>query len=137
MKLPAIICDIDGTIALPNGRNHYDSTKFDQDIVNEPVKQILDMFTNGESVLDIILVTGREEKFRQATENWLKQNEIHFSKLFMRSDNNQEVNAKVKFDIFQKEIKNNFKILFALDDSTEACKMWKLLGIKCLQIKAV
>jgi predicted kinase len=37
-KLPkAIICDLDGTLALHNGRNPYDASTCDEDLVNMPV----------------------------------------------------------------------------------------------------
>src|SRR6266567_2110776 len=37
-ELPdAVICDLDGTLALMNGRNVYDAAKCEEDIVNKPV----------------------------------------------------------------------------------------------------
>ena len=43
---PAIICDLDGTLALLNGRNPYDASTAESDAVNEPVAMVLAHFSN-------------------------------------------------------------------------------------------
>lgn len=41
-ELPkAIICDLDGTLALMNGRNPFDASKCDEDEINNPVANVL------------------------------------------------------------------------------------------------
>src|SRR6056297_2761465 len=40
----AIICDIDGTLALRNGRSPFEFDKIDQDKVNEPILNILKQY---------------------------------------------------------------------------------------------
>jgi predicted kinase len=42
----AIICDLDGTLALMNGRNPFDASKCEEDILNEPVATVLKTFKN-------------------------------------------------------------------------------------------
>ena len=38
----AIICDLDGTLALMNGRNPFDASKCDEDLLNVPVAEYIE-----------------------------------------------------------------------------------------------
>lgn len=63
MTLPkAILCDIDGTLALLGNRNPYDPTS-GEDLINYPIANILEVYDNQKLfAVDVILITGRDEK---------------------------------------------------------------------------
>nr|WP_258932547.1 hypothetical protein [Flavobacterium oreochromis] len=61
----AIICDLDGTLALMNGRNPFDASKCDEDLLNVPVANVLKNY--HQLGYKILLVSGREDKFQAPT----------------------------------------------------------------------
>jgi hypothetical protein len=136
MNLPkAIICDIDGTLALLGNRNRYDPTT-GEDILNDPIANILKVY-DSQTVLpvDLIIVTGREEKYREFTKNWLDANEIsHYKQLYMRKNGDYRKDYIIKKEIYEKEIKGKYEVLFVLDDRDQVVKMWREEGLTCLQV---
>jgi hypothetical protein len=136
MNLPkAIICDIDGTLALLGNRNRYDPTT-GVDVLNDPIANILKVY-DSQTVLqvDLIIVTGREEKYRDFTENWLEANEIsHYKQLYMRKTGDYRKDYIIKKEIYEKEVKGKYEVLFVLDDRDQVVKMWREEGLTCLQV---
>jgi predicted kinase len=63
----AIICDLDGTLALLGERSPYDASRAEQDLPNEPVIRVL-LATVAYEGARVFLVSGREERFRKQTE---------------------------------------------------------------------
>ena len=129
----AIICDLDGTLALMNNRNPYNATHCDQDILNEPVANLLRMFyDNG---YQILLVSGREERFRQPTIRFLENYDIKYHQLWMRPSQDCRKDSIVKKEIFDKEIAGKYYIEFILDDRNQVVEMWrKELRLPCFQV---
>lgn len=78
MNLPkAIICDLDGTLALIEHRSPYDASTAEQDILNNPIANILHVYSHQtEFPIDIILLSGRDEKYRRPTAQWLEKHGI-------------------------------------------------------------
>lgn len=138
----AIICDLDGTLALPNGRNPYDASTCMDDLLNEPIARILGMASFASNEDDkgikpkkIILVSGREDKYRQETGNWLAAKEIEFESLFMRKTGDWRKDSVIKKEIYEKEIRGKYNVLFVLDDRNAVVSMWRReLGFTCLQV---
>lgn len=63
---PAVICDLDGTLALHQGRDPFDWSGIPEDAIDPRLEQILkDYCCKG---VEIIFVTGRPERARAATE---------------------------------------------------------------------
>src|ERR1035437_2255057 len=85
----AIICDLDGTLAFPTDRTFYEEEKCKNDIVNFPVAKIISMYM--EDGYTILFTSGRQEKGRIATTEWLQTHLVNTfignkHKLFMRKD---------------------------------------------------
>lgn len=136
MALPkVIICDIDGTLAILGERNHYDPTT-GEDTLNFPVANILQVYAHQKvSPVELILLTGREEKYRKVTEDWLKKHDItHYKKLLMRKNGDFRKDFVIKKEIYLKHIKNEFDVLFVLEDRDQVVKMWREEGLTCLQV---
>jgi predicted kinase len=123
----AIICDLDGTLALLNGRNPFDAANCDKDLLNEPVASIL----KGRTV---ILVSGRDDKYRKPTLRFLEQHNIVYEMLLMRKNKDQRKDSIVKREIFEKHIRPNYNIDFVLDDRNQVVAMWREMGLTCLQV---
>jgi len=134
-KPKVILCDIDGTLALLGERDRFDPTT-GEDTLNYPIANILQVYDNQQVIpVELILITGREDKYRIATEEWLKKHKItHYKKLLMRRTSDFRKDFVVKKELYEKEIKNNYDVLFVLEDRDQVVKMWRELGLTCLQV---
>lgn len=136
MNMPnAIICDIDGTLALLGERDRYNPTT-GEDLLNLPVANILKVYAHQTLFpVELIIMTGREEKYRKVTEEWLQKNDItHYKNLFMRRNNDYRKDFLVKKEIYEEKIKEKYEILFVLEDRDQVVKMWREEGLTCLQV---
>lgn len=131
-NLPAaIICDIDGTIAIKGDRDIYDGSKVHLDSVNEPVMSILKkMYTDNV----IIMVSGRDGQYEDATRRWLIENGVPHDFLFMRKPGDRRKDSIVKEEIFDNEIRGSFFVRFVLDDRNQVVDMWRRIGLPCFQV---
>jgi predicted kinase len=129
---PTIICDIDGTMAIHTNRSPYDHDKCDRDIVNRVVFNITHLFVK--EGYKIVYLTGREDKFRFKTEDWLVSNGCPNGPLLMRPSGDVRKDYIVKQEIFDKCIRNVYNVRFALDDRDQVVSMWRRMGLTCLQV---
>ena len=140
-----IIVDIDGTLALINGRNPYDDTLIHTDKPNTPVVNIVKRFKNfytidnffnpAESLNRIIIISGRMDKCRPQTVEWLLNNNIQYDALFMRKTDDYRQDSVVKREIYEKYIKNFYNVEAWFDDRDQVVKMVREeLGLLCLQV---
>lgn len=129
----AILCDLDGTLALLNGRNPYEAEGCEMDLLNEPVANVVKTYhTLG---YRIILLSGRKDTARLQTENWLKRHEIHYDLLLMRAGDDGRKDAIIKSELFHLFIRDKFYIEFILDDRNQVVDMWRNeLGLPCWQV---
>ncbi len=137
MKKPAIIVDIDGTIANHIGkegaRSHYDFSKVHLDLPHTDVIELITML--AESGYAIIFVSGRMEQCRDQTAVWIAEH-TPFKKfeLFMRKDRDQRSDAIVKKEIYHGKIEPHYKIKYVFDDRDRVVEMWRSLGLRCFQV---
>ena len=134
-----LICfDIDGTLADVSHRVHYWRQKpknwnmFKSEMVNDdPIEQICtiarEMAFTGHQ---IILCSGRSNDTRGWTEQWLTDQGIEWSKLYMRADNDYRHD-----DIVKKELLDQIVVDFGkkpdivFDDRPRVVKMWRENGV--------
>ncbi len=129
----AIICDLDGTLALMNGRNPFDASLCDEDILNNPVANVLINYKN--LGYKIILLSGREDKFEAPTLKFLSNNLIEFDVLLMRKTSDNRKDSIIKKEIFDAEIRDKYQIEFVLDDRNQVVDMWRNeLQLPCFQV---
>ena len=130
-KPKAIIVDIDGTLAHMNNRTPFDYTKVKDDYCDVVIKDIV--MTYQDLGFDILFVSGRDDSCRTETLEWLGNNMIVFKALFMRKTGDKRHDWEVKKEIYQNEIEPFYSVFFCLDDRDQIVKMWRELGLKCLQ----
>jgi hypothetical protein len=143
----AIIVDIDGCIADLSHRLHFikppEGQKKDwpafyaamkDDEVNWWCRTILASMIKNEVVC--IFVTGRPEEYRETTEDWLR-NKAHIKNfvLFMRQNNDYSHADDFKKRVYEDSIKNEFDVLFAIDDDPKIVDMWFSVGLPSLYVK--
>ena len=129
----AVICDLDGTLSLLNGRDPYDASSADEDLLNVPVARVLQMAkAQGYKV---ILLSGREQLYREPTERFLSKHQIAYDLLLMRTTNDYRKDNIIKKELFQQEIAGKYFIEFLLDDRNQVVDMWrKDLQLPCFQV---
>lgn len=129
----AVICDLDGTLSLLNGRDPYDASSADEDLLNVPVARVLQMAkAQGYKV---ILLSGREQLYREPTERFLSKHQIAYDLLLMRTTNDYRKDNIIKKELFQQEIAGKYFIEFLLDDRNQVVDMWrKDLHLPCFQV---
>ena len=128
----AIICDLDGTLAFPTDRSFYEEEKCKNDILNFPVANVLSMYKD--TGYTIIFTSGRQEKGREATINWLSTHLVnmfigHKHKLYMRRDGDMRDDTVVKKEIYDSYIKDNYHVEAVFDDRVKVVRMWESLGL--------
>lgn len=129
----AIICDLDGTLALMNGRNPFDASKCDEDLVNTPVANVLKNY--HQLGYKILLVSGREDKFKEPTLRFLAKHQIPFDNLLMRKTKDNRKDSIIKKEIYNEHIIENYFIEFVLDDRNQVVDTWrKELKLPCFQV---
>tara|TARA_R100000808_G_C2155393_1_gene167751 strand:+ start:4376 stop:4816 length:441 start_codon:yes stop_codon:yes gene_type:complete len=137
-----ILCDIDGTIANVLHRINYVkgkeknweefNSRANNDSVKEDIANILREFYRDDET-EIHIVTGREDKWKQDTEEWLRVNDIPFHGLYMRGLGDSRSDADVKRDIYNTHFADK-KVWFVLEDRDKVVKMWRDLGLSCMQV---
>jgi predicted kinase len=150
-KPECIIVDLDGTAAIHNGRGPFETTRCDEDLVDNSVSCIvfsydlmMDEFRKSlgdELQHKIIFLSGREgtEEVRGKTLKWLLDD---FGvadltegcwELFMRAEGDSRPDFIVKYELYNKHIRGQLNPIFSLDDRNQVVRLWRELGLKCLQ----
>lgn len=129
-NLPAaILCDLDGTLALFTNRGPFDTAKCEDDALSIPVYQTMQamrtMYLQEGKELHIILMSGREDKFRPHTERWLQKHKVYADHLYMRKAGDFRKDAIVKRELFDAHVKGKYNVLFVLDDRDQVVRMWR------------
>jgi hypothetical protein len=129
----AIIVDVDGTLALRSERGPYEWEKLASDVPNHSIAELVTRLV--QSGLSLVLVTGREERYRASTLSWLEQLFPFHYELYCRRDNDYRSDVEVKREIFEARIKDKFSIVAVFDDRTRVVQMWREeIGLTCLQV---
>lgn len=141
-KPNCIIVDIDGTLAHMTTRKGYPYAwhRVKEDSVDQTVADIVRKYAqrnvNDEDYTRIIIVSGRDEVCKNETKEWLNDNNIPFDFLFMRPAGDNRKDTIIKKEIFDLYIKNQYRVLFILDDRNSVVKMWREeVGVKVLQVE--
>ncbi|MDR3261721.1 MAG: hypothetical protein LBT78_07780 [Tannerella sp.] len=125
-RQPCIICDIDGTLAYNTHRDIYNYDNVIRDAHNLHLKNLLDLILKGNDNIQLLFVSGREEKCREQTEEWLRNlfPEVNFC-LYMRLSRDTRQDAIVKEEIFIRYIINKYNILAVFDDRDQCVNLWR------------
>lgn len=148
-----IWCDLDGTLCNVNHRvpllkelenkglsyrERIDlfTAQCDNDQVNDwCLKLIRAMRAKG---YPILFVTGRSEKFRSETCNWMMHyldlDLLYRSSLFMRPEGSSQADSEFKESIYMNQIKPHYQVLFCLEDRPSVACMLRSHGLICLQV---
>jgi FMN phosphatase YigB (HAD superfamily) len=136
MTNTAYIFDIDGTIAdnshrqqfvrsKPKNWKAYNSMMADDKPIDATIAVCNTLYTGA----DIILCTGRQEKDRKLTEDWLLAHKVEYDELFMRKTEDFRDDTIVKKEMLDKIRELGYAIVGAFDDRPKVVAMWRTNGI--------
>jgi predicted kinase len=132
-SLPAaVLCDIDGTLAIHAGRGPYDLERCEGDLLNAPVNQTLENHLNQGDA--IILLSGRQEEYRAHTERWLAKHGVVYDELWMRPAEDRRGDDIVKGELFDAHVRGRFNVRMVLDDRDRVVALWRRIGLTCWQV---
>lgn len=136
-KPMAVMADLDGTVALLNGRSPYDETCVSADLPNEPVIEVVNWAEHHG--YDIVFMSGRTDGCYEDTERWLRKHVIPESfgpiTLFMRVAGDTRPDHVVKLELFNAYVRNQYQVQFVLDDRDQVVKLWRSIGLPTFQVQ--
>lgn len=152
----AIICDVDGTIALMNfsKRSPFEYIKANEDKPNQPV---IDLVLNTAKSLEchIVFLSARENvnfsskrsehnNAYDLTKWWIHRHVfdrmaaptgIPGWELILRDKGDHRKDCYVKYDIYNKEVAPRYDVKYVFDDRNQVVDMWRNgLGLQCMQV---
>ncbi|MGW0030420.1 phosphatase domain-containing protein [Streptomyces sp. NPDC003314] len=129
----AVMCDIDGTLALRVDRGPYDFTRCDRDVLNVSVRDALRAFRSAQRDR-IVLLSGRSEDHRALTEEWLARHEVPYDELWMRASGDGRGDDLVKAELFDAHVRHRYAVRVSLDDRDRVVALWRRLGLPTWQV---
>lgn len=140
--MSAIIIDLDGTLCNVSHRVHFVKTQppnwpafFDACVDDTPNPAIVALVRMARtSYHQIIYVSGRPDTHRAQTVDWLERHRLALhALLLMRPAGDYRPDAVLKRELYEAHIAGRYNILFTVDDRSVVVKMWRELGLTCLQ----
>jgi phosphoglycolate phosphatase-like HAD superfamily hydrolase len=131
------VFDIDGTIAnlehrlhlLPNWDAFFDACDNDA-----PIDHIIDVARALHQHSDIVYVSGRSDRVRDATVQWLEKHGLPPGRLYMRRAGDHQQDDTLKVELLAELRADGFEPIMAFDDRTRVVKAWRAAGIPCAQV---
>ncbi|MFD3874715.1 AAA family ATPase [Streptomyces sp. NPDC058623] len=129
----AVMCDIDGTLALLGNRGPYDFSRCELDLLNESVRHALDAFRRADDDV-IVLLSGRSEEHRPQTESWLRGHRVPYDELWMRAAGDTRRDDVVKAELFDAHVRDRYAVRVSLDDRDRVVAVWRRMGLPTWQV---
>lgn len=126
--------DLDGTLALMNGRDPFDWDRVGEDLPNIPVVKIARTLIRDGQQLGFL--SGRKEKSRRRSTIWLLHHLVipEVEHLWMRADDDNRPDEVVKREIYLTKIKPFHDIEGVYDDRDKVVRMWREEELTCFQV---
>lgn len=142
---PCIIVDLDGTVALHQGRGPFEWDKIDTDKCDPRMKRLIERY-----ILDgvnVIFLTGRNKTSiaYAKTFDWLAKYFPYYKtdrntlkkfykwNLIMRDEKDYRPSTISKKELYEQYIEGKFNVLAVFEDSNRCVEMWRSLGLLTLQ----
>lgn len=126
-----IVIDMDGTTSLLNGRNPYDAKGCINDLPNEPVVGLIHELQHSTA---IIAVSGREDKDKDETLEWVRNHAINLTAAHLRKTGDNRPDDIIKTEIYLEHILPFYNVRFVLDDRDRVVEAIRALGIPVFQV---
>lgn len=133
-----ILVDMDATLFLnTSGRPFYGDDLEPTDILkDEPIPAVVEIVKNYQATGKLVVgLSGREDKpqIRACTIKQCENVGINLDALVLRPIGSRKRGDVSKKELFEKNIQGKYYVDFVLDDSDKVVKMYRDLGLTCLQ----
>ena len=130
--MPAVIVDIDGTLAKMTDRGPFEQDKVLTDRPNTPVVELVQHLYEN---YNIIIFTGREgtKQCERDTLKWLDNHLIPWHFFYMRSPKDYRKDSIIKYELYKTFVQDKFDVRFIIDDRQQVVDMWRSIGLTVLQ----
>ncbi|AFY62855.1 polynucleotide kinase/ligase [Samia ricini nucleopolyhedrovirus] len=126
----AVLCDLDGTVAVPTNRSFYD---FDERVLQDaPRANVIACVKHLAASHDavVVFISGRSAACELATRQWI---DIHVApnayELFMRPLNDHSKDSLLKLKLFDEHVRRRFNVVAVFDDRPCVVRTWQDLKI--------
>ena len=134
--------DIDGTLADPTHRLHHiekhprDWDAFFADCGDDvPIPHICELArTLNDADHTIVLVSGRSNQCRTATEAWRRLQGLDGLPLYMRRAGDHRPDDEIKGELLDLIVADGFQPTMVFEDRSRVVAMWRRRGIPCAQV---
>jgi len=139
-----VVFDIDGTIADCSHRLQFAQTKqwdeFHQRCLEDHVIiNVADLLRASNAIAKVILLTGRPEKYRHLTQEWLRLSKLdeHYEELIMRPDDDWSHDHQMKIAALERKFGSKEEVLknvwLVIDDRESVVEGLRNYGLTVLQ----
>lgn len=140
---PTVVVDMDGTIADASRREakflrrkKKDWPGFFRDMENDPpIKEVLERVLELSETHDIVILTGRPDRYRPQTEAWLKRHKVPALSVLMRRQGDSRPDYEAKSELMR-ELLETRDVVMALDDREPVCESYRALGVNAVLIES-
>ena len=135
-KPAAIVVDMDATLCVnTSGRPFYGEGAAEGMLTDTPIEELVELLNLNHLYYHIIILTGREDtpEIRKATEKWLINHGIEFSKVIMRPQGDLTKGNIFKKKAMEEQILPNYCVRFILEDSSKCVEAFREMGLLVLQ----
>ena len=145
-KRNLVIVDLDGTISDETWRNNlarekqwgdYHEGLGDDEPFVDVIRLIRQLFDSMDNI-SLIGVTGRPEKWRQRTGEWLINQDVPLDLILMRPNNDLRPASEVKMDLMREQFGDDWadQVWFVMDDNQHVIKAFEQKGVTSFLVSA-
>jgi FMN phosphatase YigB (HAD superfamily) len=139
-----VVFDLDGTLADCSHRLQYAQSKqwdefHSRSNEDDVIIRVADLLVSLAATADIVILTGRPEKYRAATQKWLEESHIALfcDELLMRPDDDWSSDGEMKIKALEKKFGSKEEVLsnvwLVLDDRESVVEALRNYGLTVLQ----
>lgn len=129
----AVLVDLDGTMALMDGRRPFEWHRVGEDLPNKAVIETVRALHAAGYL--IVFLSGRDGVCQAETQVWLDQHAgFNDWELYMRPQDDNRKDSVVKLELFNGYVRNRYNVHLVLDDRDQVVELWRALGIPCFQV---
>lgn len=138
-----ICCDVDGTLANCEHRQHYVRQKpkrwdlFNKNMhLDTPYQDIvwlINLLYNAGNT--IVICSGREDSYRSLTEDWLATHGVPYHFIYMRKAKDARADYIIKTELLNEIRANHGEPFIWLDDRNSVVTTIRSQGVRVLQVQ--
>lgn len=136
----AYLVDLDGTVAHMGTRSPYDADRVHEDRPNAGVIAAVQAVAHYGN--EIVFVSGRSDVCRASSVKWISDHVLNDRnslrippfRLHMRPDGDTRPDWQVKLEIFNRNIRDFYRVIGVFDDRKQVVIMWRSLGLTVFQV---